>query len=196
MQAFFHVLGAGAAIYAITALWRGDATVGERPSVRGAMSTIWATGSVSAGLSNKRAYSQPIDRKSEETPPIVGNRLSDHNQSTASMKRDTPTKTTGDFLPTPQPSALDVTGLPHYYAIIAHAVSQLERQDSFAREDLYEKARRTLFHKLRPDGRWNLQWKWNASALEEAIRWVEDKWARADRTGSFFPPYNNIGNEH
>jgi hypothetical protein len=129
---------------------------------------------------------QPIYQP-EEIPPRVGNRLSDHNQSTASLKSDTPTKTTGAFLPTPQPSALDLTGkhyypsLPKIYEIIDHEVSQLEPQDSVAREDLYKQARRKLFHKLRPDGRWNIQWQWKAYALEKAIRWVEAEKVRADR---------------
>jgi hypothetical protein len=108
---------------------------GVSPRLRSAMGTTWATGTL--------AYSQPIDRKSEETPPID----------------------------------LTAHGRP-YYAIIDHAVSQLERQESFAREDLYEKARRELFHKLRPDGRWNIQWEWKSCALERAIRKVEAKWAR------------------
>jgi uncharacterized membrane protein YhaH (DUF805 family) len=143
-------------------------------------------GAAKGSTGKNRLGPQPIYQP-EEIPPLVGNRLSDHNQSTASLKRDTPTKTTEDFLPTPQPSALDLPAthgrgdLPAIYAIIDHEVSQLERQDSVAREDLYEQARRKLFHKLRPDGRWNIQWEWKAYVLEKAIRWVEGKWARADR---------------
>jgi uncharacterized membrane protein YhaH (DUF805 family) len=75
-----------------------------------------------------------------------------------------------------------------YYAIINHAVSQLDRQDSTARADLYDKARAKLFHELRRDGRWDIKWEWNALALEKAIRKVEAKRAIADRQQLREPP--------
>jgi hypothetical protein len=57
----------------------------------------------------------------------------------------------------------------HYYAIIEHAVSQLENKDSQSREALYAKARTVLDQKLQGQPEWDQEKK----ALETAIREFE-----------------------
>jgi hypothetical protein len=54
----------------------------------------------------------------------------------------------------------------HYYAIIEHAVSQLENKDSQSREALYAKARTILDQKLQGQP----EWKQEKKVLEKAIR--------------------------
>ena len=56
----------------------------------------------------------------------------------------------------------------HYYAIIEHAVSQLENKDSQSRETLYAQARTILDQKLQGQPDWDAQQE--RKAFEKAIR--------------------------
>jgi len=74
----------------------------------------------------------------------------------------------------------------HYCAIIDRAVSQLENKDRQARTALYAKARTILAGKLQGQGLWK-RWR-ERNALDKAIRDVETRKSKEDRTNQQYTP--------